>query len=114
MPSEERIHHSIDRAYKKAKRVKFDLNIDKWILFSDHHRGSADEADDFKQCKSTYEAALKHYYDLDYGLGLLGDVEELWENKIQAPLNLYEDTIKLEELFNQSKRFFRIWGNIFL
>lgn len=111
MPTEKRVHYAIDRAYRKARRVKLDLEMNKWILFSDHHRGCGDSADDFMRCKSTYGHALNYYLESDFSLGLLGDVEELWENKIQAPLKEYADAVEQESLFLERTDMFRIWGN---
>ncbi len=59
----------------------FDINEDRLIIFSDHHRGAKDGADDFWRCERAYHAALGHYFEAGHTLLLLGDVEELWENK---------------------------------
>ncbi|NQX92196.1 MAG: hypothetical protein HRT74_08770 [Flavobacteriales bacterium] len=111
MGSYKRIHRSLDRAYKKAHRLDVVLDDAKWVFFSDHHRGSKDQADDFVQCEKTYKTALNHYYERGFSLGLLGDVEELWENKISIVLKKYKDVIEQEDLFAQQGRLLKIWGN---
>ena len=63
----------------------------KWIVFSDHHRGRRDRADDFLRCEPAYINALKHYLNEGYTLVLLGDVEEFWENPFWTVMNKYKE-----------------------
>ena len=81
------------------------------IIFSDHHRGDRSAADDFVQCERTYLAALEEYFEQDYELVLLGDVEELWENSIQKTVDSYPEVIAAERNFYLKDRLHRIWGN---
>ncbi|MEO0403905.1 MAG: metallophosphoesterase, partial [Bacteroidota bacterium] len=111
MSAYQRIHRSLDRAYRKSRKVKLDLDEAKWVLFSDHHRGSKDQADDFQQCEQTYQSALSHYFKEGFSLALLGDVEELWENKISIVLKKYQDVLKTEDDFSKDGRLLKIWGN---
>ena len=80
------------------------------IIFSDQHKGAGDGADEFRQCRSAYEAALQHYRGAGFTLVLLGDVEELWEQGFGAVRRTYDGVLKLEGSF-PAARYYRLWGN---
>jgi UDP-2,3-diacylglucosamine pyrophosphatase LpxH len=82
----------------------------KYIIFSDQHKGAGDKADEFKDSKETYIAALNHYLKENYSLILLGDVEELWEQGFKEVERAYQDVLMLEGSFPPG-RYFRVWGN---
>lgn len=113
MPTyEEHIHSGLQKAQKKAKSfIAFELGDLKMVLFSDHHRGQDDGADDFKPCKEVYHAALAHYLEKGFTLCLLGDVEELWECQPASTIRAYHDTLLLEQKFALANRYYRLWGN---
>lgn len=111
MSNSKRIYRSLSRLYGKAQAQQVQLTDLRWVIFSDHHRGNRDEADDFVQCESTYLKALKSYEHENYGLLLLGDVDEFWENNVWEPLKAYPDVLQAESKFYQRKKFIRIWGN---
>ena len=69
----------LTRAYQQAKRIPF-TNSDKFILFSDCHRGDGSFADEFANNRNIYMHALSHYYKNDFQYIELGDGDELWEN----------------------------------
>jgi len=81
------------------------------IVFSDHHRGNRDGADDFRKCEAAYNAALEHYFNAGYTLLALGDAEELWENRPGQVLEAYDTSLRLEARFNAAGRYLRFWGN---
>ncbi|MDQ3740816.1 MAG: metallophosphoesterase family protein [Actinomycetota bacterium] len=81
------------------------------VIFSDHHRGARDGADDFLRCERAYNAALAYYLEQSYRLIALGDVEELWENDPEPVLGAYGETLELEAAFHREARYERIWGN---
>ncbi len=84
------------------------------ILFSDLHKGRGDRADDFRHCQGTYLAALEHYWRDAFEIFLLGDVEELWENRPGPVIRHYGDVLNQELLFAQSAnpgRYVRFVGN---
>lgn len=83
----------------------------KWIIFSDHHRGIGDGADDFRACKESYLKALPHYYENDFELILLGDVEEFWENAFKRVISSYKDVMLLEKAFYDKNNLIKVWGN---
>lgn len=92
------------------KEIK-DIEKIKWIIFSDHHKGQMDGADDFKPCKAAYHAALSYYLAAGYTLILLGDVEEFWECFPKKVFKKYRDTFELEKKFADDNRYIRFWGN---
>lgn len=105
------IRDGINAAQKKALPWAVDLNDAKIICFSDHHRGSRDGADDFENCEQTYLNALHYYLERGYHLILLGDVDELWENKPEDIVKNYPEVMQAEAEFHLRKRLTRVWGN---
>ena len=84
----------------------------KLVVLSDLHRGARDSnADDFWRCEEAYNAALGYYWDADFTLILLGDVQELWENSPAQLKGHYPQTLELEEKFHKSNRLLRTFGN---
>lgn len=81
------------------------------MIFSDHHKGSGDNADDFRQCEMAYHAGLGYYLESGFTLVNLGDIEELWENRHQPVLETYPWTLRLENEFHKAGRYWRFWGN---
>jgi UDP-2,3-diacylglucosamine pyrophosphatase LpxH len=108
---EKRIHASLTQARTNSLTVAKDLRDLKLIVFSDHHRGGRDGADDFKLCKSAYHAALGYYLEAGFELFLLGDVEDLWQVRPEVALHSYRDTLRLEAEFAKLDRYTRFWGN---
>lgn len=107
---------ALDAIFKNAQeqedhKMTLDVHSAKFIIFSDHHRGNRDGADDFRICERAYNAALAYYFRLGYTLVLLGDVEELWEERPKAVLKAYAHTLELEAKFHQAGRYLRFWGN---
>jgi predicted phosphodiesterase len=112
------ISSALDEAFKRALeqeqsegQITFDINTAKMIVFSDHHRGNRDGADDFRVSEAAYNAALAYYYGLGYTLFVLGDGEELWEEWPKTVLKAYPHTLELEGKFHQDGRYLRFWGN---
>lgn len=104
-------HDRLTKAYKEAKRVSF-TNQDKFILFSDCHRGDSSFADDFANNRNIYFHALQHYYKEGFSYIELGDGDELWENLFfktifEANKNVY----KLLQQYHFSNRLHMIYGN---
>lgn len=91
--------------------IVLDLKSAKFIIFSDHHKGNRDGADDFRICEGAYNAALAYYHRLGYTLVALGDVEELWEERPETVLKAYPHTLALEGNFHREGRYLRVWGN---
>jgi UDP-2,3-diacylglucosamine pyrophosphatase LpxH len=68
-------------------------------------------ADDFRRSERAYNAALAYYFRMGHTLVVLGDVEELWEERPAPVLETYRRTLELEVRFHRRQRYFRLWGN---
>jgi UDP-2,3-diacylglucosamine pyrophosphatase LpxH len=108
---EQRIHTSLSRAKAKSVNSVKSLHDLKLVVFSDHHRGGRDGADQFSLCKPAYHAALGYYLEAGFELVLLGDVEDLWQVRPEVVIESYQDTLGLETAFAERGRCTRIWGN---
>ncbi|MGJ8548108.1 serine/threonine protein phosphatase [Winogradskyella wichelsiae] len=101
----------LDRAYKYAKRLKFD-DSSKLILFSDCHRGDNSFADDFANNRNIYFHALRHYYLEGFSYCEIGDGDELWENlSFESIFNAHKNIYMLMKQFHDKNRLHMIWGN---
>ncbi len=116
--SNRRMNKKFNQIYKKSRnprnRIPFDLEKDSLVLFSDHHKGDGSAADDFKKNALLYDAALSFYKEKGFKLIVLGDNEELWENRYEQILENYEDIIRKEiemALRTPDLKKIRIWGN---
>lgn len=96
---------------KKGPIISFDSKKDKFIIFSDQHKGAKNGADDFMICEPNYLAALDHYYEKGYFLIALGDCEELWENLWFSVKKKHQPSFEREKQFAEANRFIKIFGN---
>ena len=86
MPFRERlIHYSLGRLLKKTAK-KPPIECEKVVIFSDHHKGIRNGADDFEQCESSYNDALDYFYKEEHSMNqlhlcqpflLIGEVETI-------------------------------------
>lgn len=85
----------------------------KIVIFSDHHKGARDGADDFQRCERAYSAALGYYLEAGFKLFVLGDAEELWEENPEPVLRCYGDVLGLEAAFakREAAGLERFFGN---
>jgi hypothetical protein len=104
------IRAGLDTALKRAAEERFDPSRDRIAIFSDHHKGVGDAADDFRRCEHAYTSALGYYLEAGYRLFVLGDAEELWEEHPKPVIERYRDVLELEAQFvrdgNGLERFF--------
>lgn len=106
------IQTGLQAAYERARKVRtLDLASARLIVFSDLHRGVRNRADDFRKCERAYNAALAYYLRLGYTLVALGDVEELWEERVRPVLRAYPRSQALEAKLHRAQRYLRVWGN---
>jgi len=105
------INKGLDKAHKEAPVLPLEIEQARLIIFSDHHKGKGDEADDFRFSMPSYIAALDHYLASGHTLVVLGDVEELWENSPGPVLEHYVSVFESENEFHKLKRYWRFWGN---
>lgn len=108
---QESINRGLNNAYRIAGIGSIDLKDTKLIIFSDHHKGKGDDADDFVASETSYADALGYYYESDYSLLVVGDAEELWEDTPAAVLRTYPEIFRRENKFHEQGRYLRIWGN---
>jgi hypothetical protein len=108
---ERQIHGALERAWERAEERRVELRTLRAVAFSDHHRGKGDGADDFRRCEEAYAAALGWYLEQkpEFELWLLGDVEELWENRPAHVIGRYGEILELERQF--APRLLRVYGN---
>ncbi|MFI5451433.1 metallophosphoesterase [Pedobacter sp. UC225_61] len=117
-PNSVRIHQALTALFKsinqqpgkKGLRLDFNQN-DRFIIFSDQHKGARNYADDFGFCEHNYLAALTYYNQNNYHLISLGDSEELWENTLEAVKKHNKKNFELEKCFLQRNAFTKIFGN---
>ena len=96
---------------KKGPILTFNSQTDKYIIFSDQHKGAKNGADDFMLCEPNYLAALQHYYEQGFFFISLGDCEELWENTLAAVKKHQQPAFAKEKQFIEASRFIKIFGN---
>ena len=93
------IAKGLDEAFARASAEPFDPDRDRIVVFSDHHKGVGDPADDFRRCEHAYTAALGYYLEEGYKLCVLGDAEELWEEHAGPVIEHYRAVLDLEAEF---------------
>jgi predicted phosphodiesterase len=112
---ERKIQEGLERSYDLAKKQKHELPVSinqaRFVIFSDHHRGVRDGADDFQRCEKAYSAALGYYLESGYTLIVLGDAEELWECRPAPVVASYQATLLLEAEFHKKNRYCKMYGN---
>ena len=95
------------RGYMK----EFDFTKDRFIIFSDEHKGNRDGADDFKEAENDYLAALNYYYEQGFHFINLGDCEELWKYQPDEVIKKNQSCLEAEKKFFLEDRYCRIFGN---
>ena len=104
----------IDEDLKKGYSItEFDIENDRYVFFSDIHKGSGNKKSDaFVQNETTFCFALNKYFDDNFTLVQVGDIEECWGFKVKKALKRYKDTVfHYEGKFFNAKRYYRIFGN---
>ena len=112
-PAQIRRNRALDLALSRARATEATslLPGQRYVIFSDLHKGRRTPADEFRFCEATYVAALEHYYKAGYTLVILGDAEELWEEPdigavVQANLHVLESEARFHP-----ERYVRVDGN---
>ena len=70
----------LNRAFLNAPILPITANT-KYVFFSDCHRGSGNNNDNFLKNATAYSAALQYYYQYGFCYIEAGDGDELWENR---------------------------------
>jgi hypothetical protein len=108
----ESIRRGLDTAFEGADEEPFDAQRERIVIFSDHHKGVGDPADDFRRCEHAYTSALGYYLEAGYRLLILGDAEELWEEHAEKVIERYRDVLQLEAAFvRPANGLSRFYGN---
>jgi predicted phosphodiesterase len=101
----------LTKVFEKAKEISFD-DSDKFILFSDCHRGDNSWADEFSQNHNLFLYALQHYFGKGFTYIEVGDGDELWENpEFNDIRRAHRHVFDQMKNFHLEKRLFLIWGN---
>ncbi len=106
------INKALTKALQGARRKgKIPLQAgQRYVVFSDHHKGVRNLADDFQPCEETYLAALDYYLEKGYTLIVMGDAEEAWEEDIAQVMVQYRNVFESEARFHPD-RYLRVHGN---
>jgi len=96
---------------KKGPLISFDIDHDKFIVFSDQHKGAKDGADDFMFCEPNYLSALDYYNENNFFFISLGDSDELWENRWPSVKKNNHASFEKEKKFIERTAFIKIFGN---
>ena len=96
---------------KKGIVQGFNYQEDKYIIFSDQHKGNRSSVDDFKEAEDDYLAALAYYYQQGFHFINLGDCEELWKFTPDQVMKKNAACFEAEKKFLNAGRYFRIFGN---
>lgn len=118
-PDKRRVDKALADLYQDINRqgdksgpvIEFDAKKDKFIIFSDQHKGARDGADIFTNAEKNYLAALEHYNKEEFFYINIGDSEELWENLIITIKRHNKQTFEKEKAFLKRKAFVKIFGN---
>ena len=103
-----------DLNIKKTKRglvLDVNFNKEKFIIFSDHHKGNKDAGDDFASNEKNYLAALDFYYSNKFNYVNLGDSEELWKYKPAEVISKNSKALNSEARFHELNKYFKTFGN---
>ena len=101
----------LDQAFENVPVLPLDDNH-KYVVFSDCHRGSGNNNDNFIKNEHLYLAALRHYNRMQYTYVELGDGDELWENrKMEQILEVHNRAFEQLALFYRDDRLYMVYGN---
>lgn len=117
-PDKKLVHTSLTRLYnslfkepgKKGIVIPFTEN-DKFVIFSDQHKGGKNGSDDFSFAEKNYLAALEYYNNSHFHFISLGDAEELWENNIFTVRKHHAASFEAEKLFLKRDALTKVFGN---
>ena len=99
------------RKKKRGLILDVDFGKDKFIVFSDHHKGNKDHGDDFASNEKNYLAALDYYFINKFNYINLGDSEELWKYKPQEVISKNITALTAEAKFQEQEKYFKTFGN---
>lgn len=117
-PKRETVFKSLDKLYEQGlqlndnavKTLQINVFSDKFIIFSDQHKGNKTWADDFKMSEINYVSALTHYQKENFHFINLGDSEEVWKFTLPEILPVNVQAIAAESAF-VPERYSKTFGN---
>jgi UDP-2,3-diacylglucosamine pyrophosphatase LpxH len=96
---------------KSSNKISF-RDDQKFIIFSDCHRGDNGWSDDFADNQNLFFYALSYYLEKGFTYIELGDGDELWENKkFEDIRQAHSNIFWLIKEFFKKKRYYRVLGN---
>lgn len=103
----------LNKTFIKAQKREIEFtDKDKFIIFSDHHRGTNDWGDDFAHNQLLFFHALTSYYEDDFTYIENGDGDELGENWCFRPIRkAHSHVFWLIRKFHQAGRLYLVYGN---
>lgn len=117
-PKQADVHNSLNRLYASILKGEHKRGItieakpdEKFIVFSDLHKGAKNGADDFRKAEANYLHALSYYLHEGYSYINLGDSEELWENTFYAIQKHNKVNFEAEKKFITLEKFYKVFGN---
>ncbi len=118
-PDKIQVHESLSDLLRNIKEkpgkrgVVIDANLanEKFIIFSDHHKGNRDHGDDFAGNEPNYLAALEYYYQEKFSYINLGDSEELWKYSPDKVMGKNGNAFKAEAKFHDINKYYKTFGN---
>ncbi len=99
------------KKHSRGLMLDVDFTKDKFIIFSDHHKGNKDNGDDFASNEKNYLAALDYYFSKEFNYINLGDSEELWKYKPAEVMSKNTKALASEARFHEHKKYFKTFGN---
>jgi predicted phosphodiesterase len=117
-PHREAVFRSLGRLYKdrgqrNSRVITLHLpdTAQRFVVFSDQHKGNGDSGDDFRKSEANYIAALRHYQQEGFTFINLGDSEELWKYKVEEVLPRSTASLAAEAAFQQGGHYLKVYGN---
>lgn len=109
-----RLKSNLDKIYAGKNLLTINAKLsDRFVIFSDLHRGKNDIADDFtKSNQESYQIALDYYLENNYHLIHLGDIEELKEQwDVVNVIGHNKRHLDKEVFFHHKNQYSRVFGN---
>lgn len=101
----------LDHAFQNAPILPI-TPCTRYVFFSDCHRGTGNNNDNFLPNAESYLTALHYYYRLGFCYIEAGDGDELWERcHLDWIVDTYPAIFAQLSCFHQSGRFYMLYGN---
>src|SRR5688572_4398836 len=118
-PVKKEVHQSLSKLLRNLKErpgkrgivLNVDFTTDKFIIFSDHHKGNRDFGDDFANNEPNYLAALEYYLQNKFTYINLGDSEELWKYTPEQVISKNIRSLRAEAKFHEQVKYHKTFGN---